>query len=76
MISIECKTRLFNEFSHMTQFMEADISLCRKAEMPYDYNKHLNESLRMIADRFNLSFEEVSEVYEEFKDLPNAIGYD
>lgn len=48
----------------MHNFMDADAYLCGKADMSYDYEKYLEESYRLIAQRLGVSVEEVRKADE------------
>lgn len=43
----------------MHDFMDADATLCGMAGMSYDYEKHLEGSYKLIAQRLGVSVEEV-----------------
>lgn len=43
----------------MHDFMDADATLCGMAGIRYDYEKYLEESYKLIAQRLGVSVEEV-----------------
>ena len=43
----------------MHNFMDADESLCMSADISYDYEKYLEDNYKIIAERLNVSVEEV-----------------
>lgn len=48
----------------MHDFMDADATLCGMADMSYDYERHLEKSYQLIAQRLGVSVEEVRKVDE------------
>lgn len=48
----------------MHSFMDADETLCDMAGISYDYEKHLEGSYRLIAQRLGVSVEEVRKADE------------
>lgn len=48
----------------MHSFMDADATLCGMADMSYDYEKYLEESYQLIAQRLGVSVEEVRKADE------------
>ena len=49
----------------MHNFMDADESLCMSANISYDYEKYLEDNYKIIAERLNVSVEEVKRIDEE-----------
>lgn len=48
----------------MHNFMDADETLCGRAGISYDYEKHLEKSYQLIAQRLGVSVEEVRKLDE------------
>ena len=46
----------------MHNFMDADESLCMSADTSYDYEKYLEDNYKIIAERLNVSVEEVRRI--------------
>ena len=49
----------------MHNFMDADESLCMSADISYDYEKYLEDNYKIIAERLNVSVEEVRQIDEK-----------
>ena len=49
----------------MHNFMDADESLCMSADISYDYEKYLEDNYKIIAERLNISVEEVRQIDEK-----------
>lgn len=55
---------LKKQLEMMHAFMEADSDLCAMAGMNYDYEKYLERSYQLIAQRLGVSVEEVRKADE------------
>ena len=49
----------------MHNFMDADENLCGCADIDYDYEKYLEDNYKIIAERLNVSVEEVRQIDEK-----------
>ena len=49
----------------MYNFMDADENLCGCADIDYDYEKYLEDNYKIIAERLNVSVEEVRQIDEK-----------
>ena len=49
----------------MYHFMDVDENLCGCADIDYDYEKYLEDNYKIIAQRLNVSVEEVRRIAEE-----------
>ena len=49
----------------MHNFMDTDENLCGCAGIDYDYEKYLEDNYKIIAQRLNVSVEEVRRIDEE-----------
>lgn len=57
-------TEIKEQLEMMHNFMDADAYLCGMADMSYDYERYLEESYQLIAQRLGVSVEEVRKADE------------
>lgn len=51
----------------MHNFMDVDENLCGCADIDYYYEKYLEDNYKIIAERLNVSVEEVRQIDEKIK---------
>ena len=60
------KTKEIKEqLNFMHNFMDAEETLCSCADIDYDYEKYLEDNYKIIAERLNVSVEEVRKIDEK-----------
>ena len=62
------KTKEIKEqLNFMHNFMDAEENLCGCAGIDFDYEKYLEDNYKIIAERLNVSVEEVRQIDEKIK---------
>ena len=72
------KNEIKQELEAMHSFMDADATLCEQAGMDYGYEEMLQSNYKRIADKFNVTVEEVEAIDHSdlMRDLIAALNGD